>query len=295
MALKHMTSAAFRMGHAMAPRLASRAAYRLFCSPPRGVPATAGEARLAEKLQPLVDSASAHRIATPDATIQAYLWTTTQPASRGRVLLLHGWTAQAIVMGMFVKPLRDAGFDVVAIDLPAHGRSTGRVLNMPIGARAVLAVADALGPFTGLVSHSFGGPIAALAIEGGSPLDRRLSLDRIVLVASPHALTRVTRGFGDALSFTPSMQAGFNAIITNAARRPIETINTGDFLNTSGLPALIVHDVDDADVPYADAEAIVAAAPRATLMPVKGMGHRAIVIAPIVVRASVRFLAGEQR
>ena len=199
--LQTLGAVAFRAGHRLAPGLTGRAAFRLFCTPPRGQPRTEAEVRLVEKLTPILDTAVAHRVSTPDADVQAYLWRTTTLPVRGRVLLLHGWTGQALVMTLFAKPLMDAGFDVVAFDLPAHGKSTGRILNMPIGARAVLAVADALGPITGLISHSFGGPIAALAVEGGSPIFRQLAVERLVLIATPHALKQVTRDFGTAFGF----------------------------------------------------------------------------------------------
>jgi pimeloyl-ACP methyl ester carboxylesterase len=195
-------------------------------------------------------------------------------------------------MGLFVKPLRDAGFDCVAVDLPAHGASTGTRLNMPIGARAVLAVADALGPFAGVVTHSFGGPIAALAMEGGSPIGRQLSVARAVLIAAPHSLLQVTRNFGAGFGFSEALKARLAAEITQAAGREIATINTGDFLATAGKPCLIIHDEEDGDVAFSEMTAIAdAAGPIATVMATKGLGHRRIVVMPNVVRASVRFLA----
>jgi pimeloyl-ACP methyl ester carboxylesterase len=289
--LKSLGSAAFRIGGAVAPGLTGQAAFRLFCTPPRMAARDPAEARLVEKLTPVLAEADAQRITTPDAEVQTYTWRTSAAHVRGRVLLVHGWTGRALVMALFVKPLREAGFDVVALDLPAHGSSSSRILNMPIGARALLAVADRLGPFTGLVAHSFGGPIAALAIEGGSPLTRSLALDRLVLISSPHALSTVTRDFGAAFGFTEDLQQRLAEAVTRAAGRPIETINTGDFLAAAGRPCLIVHDTDDDRVPYAEAEAIIrAAGGYATLMTTRGLGHRRIIVMPHVVRAAIRFL-----
>ena len=292
--LTPLAKTAFRIAGAVAPPLAGKAAYYLFCRPPRIAAGDAARARLTEKLGPLRDDAEAIRVDGPDATIQTYLWRTTKSPTRGRVLLIHGWTAEALIMGLFVKPLRDAGFDVVALDLPAHGKSTGRLLNMPIGARAVLSVADSLGPFAGIVTHSFGGAIAALAVEGGTPINRKIDVDRLVLISSPHSIAKTARDFGDGFAFTESLQQRLGAEITNHARRPVESILIGNMLATVGKPALIVHDTDDERVPFAEAEAIVAASRgHATLMQTKGLGHERIVIMPSTVRATVRFLAGE--
>lgn len=41
------------------------------------------------------------------------------------VLLVHGWGDSSRSMGAFVTPLIDAGFRVVAMDLPGHGSTSG--------------------------------------------------------------------------------------------------------------------------------------------------------------------------
>jgi pimeloyl-ACP methyl ester carboxylesterase len=273
-----------------APRLAAKAAYNQFSTPPRGTAERDAEMKLHEKLGPLLDLAEALRIGTPDAFIQTYLWRTEIAANRGRVLLIHGWTGQSLIMGLFVRPLLQAGFDVVAFDQPAHGRSTGQQLNMPIGARAVLAVAHRLGPFTGVITHSFGGQVAALALEGGPPIGHRFQTDRLVTVACPNSLQRLTGNFGRDFGFTADLQGRFEARISDAAGRPIETIKTGDMLAVVGVPVLVVHDERDDEVPYSEALAIAAVCPHVTLMPFAGLGHRRIIVTSAVVRAAIKFL-----
>jgi pimeloyl-ACP methyl ester carboxylesterase len=54
--------------------------------------------------------------------------------------------------------------------------------------------------------------------------------------------------------------------------------------------ALVIHDRDDPDVPFDHAERIVAAWPGARLVPTTGLGHRAILRDPGVVRRAVEFL-----
>jgi pimeloyl-ACP methyl ester carboxylesterase len=272
----------------VAPRAAGRIAYRLFCKPPRPR-RTAAEARALETLSANLKTAEAHRIAGPDGDIQAYRWRAPTLPAAGTVLLIHGWTAEARIMTLFVEPLRRAGFDVVALDLPAHGLSSGRLLNMPIGARAVLAVADALGPFSGVIAHSFGGLVAALAAEGGAPLTRSLPVDRLVLIATPHAVDRLVRDFGSGLSFSGRLTQRLAEEVTAAAGRPVAAISAGDLLKVAGRPALIVQDDDDDIVPPSDGP-LIASASGATLQATKGLGHRRIIIMPVVVKAAVRFL-----
>jgi pimeloyl-ACP methyl ester carboxylesterase len=55
-------------------------------------------------------------------------------------------------------------------------------------------------------------------------------------------------------------------------------------------PALIVHDVNDPDVPYSHGEEIARAWPGAELLTSTGLGHRAILRNPEVLRRTVDFL-----
>ncbi len=244
-------------------------------------------------MAPLFQRADVHRIAHPHGSVAAYLWRTKDTQPKGRVLLVHGWSARAEVMGLFVDPLLNSGFDVIAIDLPAHGRSNGHALSMPVGAEAILAVDRAIGPITAAITHSFGGTAVALAAEGGPPLTSRLNgLQRVVLIASPNRLDAMTAAFAKRRRLTAKIHAALNDVVSTRAGRPIRDIEIGHFLAKADLPALIVHDQNDDDVPFSRAEAICAVAPKAVLLPTKGLGHRRIVITSTVVRASIRFLQG---
>lgn len=277
----------------LSPQWAGRAAFKLFCTPPSRKRRTPAERRALDTLSANLKTATARRVMTPDADVQTYRWSAHTAPYRGCVLLVHGWTAEARIMTLFVEPLRRAGFDVVAIDLPAHGRASGRRLNMPIGARAVLAVEQAEGPFTGVIAHSFGGLVAVHAAEGGAPLTRALSIDRLVLISTPHSLSRLVRDFGTGLGFNAGMHQALADAVSAAALRPVTSISTGGMLAVAARPTLVIQDDDDDIVPASDGPAIVAATPAATLMTTKGLGHRRIVVMPTIVRASVRFLKGE--
>src|SRR5262249_59183629 len=73
--------------------------------------------------------AGPHRLAS-------YIWEGGGPT----VVLVHGWNGTSGDLSAFVGPLRDTGRRVVAIDLPAHGRSSGRFSDLTEAAAAVEAV-----------------------------------------------------------------------------------------------------------------------------------------------------------
>lgn len=282
----------FRAAGAVAPRAVGRLAFRLFCTPPRRRRLNPGEERMAQRMAPLLARAERRMVAFDGGRVAAYAWRTEAGPARGRVLLVHGWSGRALVMMAFVEPLLREGLDVAALDLPGHGDSEGRLLSLPLGARSVQAVAAALGGVTGVVAHSFGGPVSALAAEGGPPLTAAMPVERIVLIASPNSMGTVTRRFSDRIGLTERSRAALETEIRRVARRPAEAFVVGEFLARLGKPALIIHDADDRDVPHVRAEEIVATAPAsARLMTTTRVGHRRIVLAPKVIRAAARFLA----
>jgi hypothetical protein len=260
----------------IAPKTAGRATFFAFCFPPPQFSRPQSDRRFVERMQPILADAEAITIPTPECRIQTYRWRSKAATSRGTVLLVHGWTGQALVMALFVKPLRDLGFDVVALDLPGHGKSTGQQLTMPRGARAILAVAEQLGPFAGAITHSFGGPNLALALEGGAPLDRNITIPRVCLISSPDTLDELIDGYGTNLALAPILVQGIRDEIERLARRPIAAIRVSDFVAKSGQPTLVIHDTDDDVV---------------AMMRTARLGHKQILITPAVVRAATRFIA----
>lgn len=291
---ERLIRAAFRSAGAVAPRAAGRAAFRLFTSPPRRRTLSPGEARMATRMAPLIAQAERRDIAADGERVPTWSWRA-DGTVRGRVLLVHGWSARALVMTAFVEPLLRKGFDVVALDLPGHGESQGHRLSVPSGAQAVQAVAAAHGGITGLIAHSLGGPISTLAAEGGLPLDGPMAVGRLVVISSPNAMATVARRFAERTGLGPEVRRVLEAEILSLTRRPLEELSVGAFVARVGKPALVIHDADDPDVPFIRAEEIVAAAPAvATLFPTRGIGHRRMVVAPQVIKAAARFLADEE-
>jgi len=103
-----------------------------------------------------------------------------------RVLLVHGFTADAGEVAEVLDPLADRGWHAVAPDLRGHGRSDHpagpAAYSFEILAGDVLALADALGwDRFALVGHSMGGALAQLVA-----LDHPERLAGLVLASTFH-------------------------------------------------------------------------------------------------------------
>jgi pimeloyl-ACP methyl ester carboxylesterase len=208
-------------------------------------------------------------------------------AGRGpAVLLVHGWSDRASRLGAFVEPLVAAGFRVVAVDLPAHGDSPGRMTNAYDAADAVRAAADYVGGVFAVVAHSMGGVETLLALRAG------MRVQRVVLLASAVRLEHAVDRFSTMFSLPPKAGAGLtDAINRRFGPRVWEDLSADRIAATLTMPALLFHDSDDQQVDPADAEMLAGAWRGARLVTTAGLGHDRLVRSPEVVAQAVAFLA----
>lgn len=231
-------------------------------------------------------------VSTTEGPVPAYVF---EPdagvALRGSVLIAHGWTSEASFMAVIAEQLRRAGFRAVAFDQPGHGRNARRAASLVDCTRALLQVAEALGPMQFVVAHSMGGLAALLAGAGGAPLGRAYPFERYVLIASPNALQTVTDEFADEHGLGPRARRVYERHLERIAHRPIATFTAERLLADTGRPALVVHARDDREVAFWNAEEIAASSPAVSLHAVEAAGHRNILFAPRVIRAVVSYLS----
>ncbi len=190
------------------------------------------------------------------------------------MLIAHGWTAESSFMAVFAEQLRRAGFRVVMFDQPAHGKSEGERASLIDCARALLHVAEAMGPFRFVIGHSMGCVASLLAGEGHAPMARAYPFERYVLISAPNAFTRVTRDFAASLKLGTKASAAFERHLERIAHRKITEVSSDRLLLATGASALVIHARNDDEVVFENALEIAAACPKAKLLAVDDLGHR---------------------
>jgi pimeloyl-ACP methyl ester carboxylesterase len=262
----------FRTVGPVAPALAARWAESLFCTPPRHQPRPAEEAFLA--------SGSRSTIRWEGGELAVWAW------GRGpTVALVHGWGSRAARLGPIASALVAREFRVVAYDGPAHGESTGRFASLPEFARALGAVGAVTGPLHGMVGHSLGGAAVAMALRDG------LAARRVVLLAPPADVRIFSDIFAETLAVPRPVQETMHRNLEARLRMTWDDLDIPGLASRLSPAALVIHDRDDVDVPFAHGERIVEAWRGSRLVPTAGLGHRAILRDPEVVRRTVEFLA----
>jgi len=220
------------------------------------------------------------RVRVDGEEIATYSWGESGPA----VLLLHGWGGAAAQMAPLAWALAADGRRVVAIDLPAHGQSTGAHTSLPEVAHVIGELATQLGPFGAVVGHSFGA-VAAMVVA------RKLGTERVVTIGGPASLGFVVDSFAVAIGLEGEAQRRFHQRLERRFGPELwHQFSPRELATHIEAPALIVHDQDDSAVPVEQSQALAAVWPGARLFTTTGLGHYRVLRSPEVHRTVCRFL-----
>ncbi|HBX57015.1 MAG TPA: alpha/beta hydrolase, partial [Pseudomonas sp.] len=162
------------------------------------------------------------------------------------VLLMHGWEGRPTQFAELIKALVQAGYGVVALDAPAHGRSPGREANVVLFARALLEAASELPPLKAVIGHSMGGASALLATQLG------LRTEALISIAAPSRILTMLRRFARYMGLPAQARAHFVRLVEEKAGMPAGQLDVTRY--QLDFPGLIVHAVDDPLVPFSEAE-----------------------------------------
>lgn len=209
------------------------------------------------------------------------------------VMLVHGWSGSASQMSHFIGPLVRAGFNAVAVDLPAHGQSGGKQTTVLEMAQAIAEVADKVKPVEAIIAHSLGATAAALAHGGG------LKVKKMTLIAPPSNVPYYVHGFAKRIGLSHDRGDG---MLEKLQRRfgDLEQFNVLRVAPKFTAQGLVMHAVGDREVPFEQGEAIAHAWPGAKLevltrgTPSHGTNHHWPLKDERVVQQVVSWLRDEQ-
>lgn len=272
MALK-LLRLAFSIGGHLSPGLAGYKAYNLWFTPIRYQTPDSESAAL--------ESAEIEYHDINNQTIATYSWGQSGPT----VLLVHGWSGRGTQMCPFVEPLINAGYRVLSFDAPAHGKSSGKQTNFYEVADVLLALQKHYGIFDSVITHSFGGPCIATALQHG------LKASRVVSISPPASPKLLVERFISTLHMPE--RAGLNLMerIENKFGKKVwHEISMKNTVRGLNIPAMVIHDDHDTDVPWQEGQIVAQAWNNASFIKTTGLGHRRILRDAFVIESTVNFI-----
>ena len=261
------------LGARLAPRYTADWAARLFATPSPSA-----------RAMPEDGTARQGRLEVLGETVATYVWG--DPGAQPYVLLAHGWSSHGLCFRPWVDALCAQGYAVVTFDQPGHGRSTGVYCSLPEFVATIRAVGAAYGQAALAVGHSLGGAALVLA------QDEHWQARRMVLVAPAADLAGAVGRHLRRLWLGESLRPAFYDGLLRRTGQKIEALDIHRRLPALGQPALIVHDLDDKEIPWSEGEHYAHCWPGARLLTTQGLGHRRLLDDPETVAAALAFADG---
>ncbi|MGB5338403.1 MAG: alpha/beta hydrolase [Gammaproteobacteria bacterium] len=267
-----------RMG-GLFPRLLGRWAFRLWFRTRRFPQSAAGKRA--------VRNAGREILTVNNIPVVVHHWGSAGPV----VLFVHGWSGRGSQVAAFVEPLTNAGYQVMALDLPGHGETPGRSTNILECAEVIRKFDETYGPLHAAITQSFGGMVLAYALNHG------VRLERAVVIGAPSDIDFLLESFAATLCMHP-------AVVDELWRRlalrfddddadedfseRISLVNNVAYLDVA---ALVIHDEQDTSVPWTQGQRIAATWPDARFMKTHGLGHGRVLRDKEVIDTAVRFIS----
>lgn len=244
-------------------RKAAIMAFRLFCTP---------QQRSVKKGSLLFAKGKRLSFRYEGHTVRGRVWLPAEPPTK-KVLIVHGFESSSQDFEEYITALLGKGYEVVAFDAPAHGRSGGRRVTLPKYIGVLRIIEQDYGPFSAYIGHSLGGLALALFLETSSHNENT----HLVLIAPAVETATALQTFARVLHLQPMVVREIDDYIQETSGQHVAWYSLRRALHNIHARILYLQDEDDKITPCRDAR-IIEQDGHATVrfFFTKGLGHRRI-------------------
>ena len=196
--------------------------------------------------------------------IQTYHW----EGSKETVLLAHGWESNSARWRHKIQKLHKEGYNIIALDGPAHGGSGSDTFNAILYSEFINVVSEKFKPTT-FIGHSVGGMALVIFLHKNDYSHAK----KIVLLGAPSAFTGIMKRYTDMMGYSQTIYKGIDKQIEFKFGNPPSYFSTADFIKNIDTKGLVIHDKNDSVIPFQDALDIAAQFKTAKLVSTEGLGH----------------------
>lgn len=221
--------------------------------------------------------------------LTGYRWNHPSPK---KFLILHGFESSAYNFDRYIKPMIKLGYEVVAMDAPAHGKSEGKTINLLDYIDTIEETEKRYGPFDAAMAHSFGGIAISLYLDK----IKRKNPMKLVLIAPATETVTAIDSFFRFLQLNDGIKTEFNKLIHHKSGHWPSYFSINRVAQHLPADILWIHDEDDDMTPIADTEPTQKAHyPHIRFLITKGLGHRRIYRDNYITRSIVNFFSDEEK
>lgn len=241
----------------IAPRMAARKGFALFCYPFRIPMKTYHKAFL--------DSAEKYTFDHNGTSIQVYKWGN----GKRNILFLHGWQSHSFRWKNYIEALPKDEFTVYALDAPGHGFSDGNFLTVPFYSEVIEKFIRSVNEIDTVVGHSLGA-FTTLYTFHRLPL---LPVQKLVFMGTPGEAMEFIEFYKQTLRLSDRCIALILDHFKDVIEHPIEFFSISNFASSLNRPGLLIHDEEDAEALSKHSKKIHELWPKSRLILTRGLGH----------------------
>ena len=203
-------------------------------------------------------------------------------SKKKKILITHGWISRAAYMARLIQALHQLGYEVYALDFPAHGEAKG--LQLP-WTDAVAILKDTMnqhGPFYAVIGHSFGGSMLlnTLNISGQLPeWQLHHKPERAILIASPTQMRSPVNRLAKKFKLSGHGYLQLRQVMQQQARFDIKLVHLRHFISQSpNIPFLCIHGELDKTINTKESIAFCKKYPNAQLCLLPNANHVSVLL-----------------
>jgi len=240
----------------IAPKKAFALAYSLFSQPRKG--------RITEHKIPKTLLKAEHvSYKHNEHEFQTYIW----KGNDDIILLIHGWESNASRWKKLLSHLKKTGKTIIAIDGPAHGKSSGKEFNVPTYAEFIDVVVQKYNPKIA-IGHSIGGNAIAYF-----QAHYNHNFEKIVLLGAPSDFKVILNNYIKMLSLNKRIHQSLIDYTKKRFNLTIDDFSASKFLKNSPIEGIVAHDLQDTVVLFEEGKKISKAWEKAQFIETRGLGH----------------------
>jgi pimeloyl-ACP methyl ester carboxylesterase len=251
----------FKLLSSISKRKAAEKALKLFLTP---------QYRNKKELPPVFEKAEKLQFQFESDIVRGFRWNHPSPK---KALILHGFESSIVNFDHYIEPLVKKGYEVLAFDAPAHGRSTGKTINVLMYKNLILYINQHYGPVQSFITHSFGGLALSLALE---EIDHDQTF-KVVLIAPAAETKTAIDNFFKLLKLDQEVRIEFDQLIKQMGGKMPDWYSVSRAAGNIKAEVLFLQDKNDRMTPLSDVTPIIEQNyPNFRFVVTEGLGHRRI-------------------
>ena len=235
-----------------------------------------------QREQHMINSAAKRTIEIPELAKSI----TTYELGNGtkKILLVHGWSGRGTQLVSIAEAFVNLGFKIISFDAPGHGKSKGRISDMAQFISCIHELEKTYNGFDYAIGHSLG----AMSLLNAT--HQNFKIKKLITIGAADIISEIIKRFIINMDLTPNIAQNIKVLLDKKFEEDIDNYSSHKAAQGVVIPTLVIHDIDDVDVPVSCAYQIRQNLAQGSLLITSGLGHRKILGDEKVIQSIITFI-----